>query len=111
MAIISLQNITKEYSMGKVTLRALNGIDLEIDEGNFIAVIGGSGSGKTTLLNIIGLIDEPTSGKVIIDGKNVVGAKDNYLTHLRLNKLGFIFQTFNLIEVLNVSENVEFPCY
>ena len=109
MSIIELKNVNKEYSLGKVKLEALKNINLKIKEGDFVTIIGTSGSGKTTLLNIIGLIDSLTSGEILIDGANIGGMKDVDLTHLRLNKLGFIFQTFNLIEVLNVQENVEFP--
>ncbi len=109
MPIITLTNISKTYPMGKVSVEALKGISLEISRGDFVAVAGPSGSGKTTIMNIIGLIDKPTDGKVIIGDKDVSVLSRNGLTKLRHEKLGIIFQSFNLLPVLNVFENVEFP--
>ena len=109
MPIITLTNISKTYPMGKVSVEALKGISLEISRGDFVAVAGPSGSGKTTIMNIIGLIDKPTDGKVIIGEKDVSVLSRNGLTKLRHEKLGIIFQSFNLLPVLNVFENVEFP--
>jgi putative ABC transport system ATP-binding protein len=109
MSLISLKNITKDYPLGKTTVHAVRGVDLDIEEGTFMSIIGPSGSGKTTLLNIIGCVDQATSGTMTIDGEDVSSLSDNKLTDLRLYKVGFIFQSFNLIPVLNVLENVEFP--
>ena len=109
MSIIEMNQITKDYPLGKTKVQALRGIDLSIEEGEFMSIVGTSGSGKTTLLNIIGCVDEPTSGTVKIGGEDIAHKKDKALTNLRLFKIGFIFQTFNLIPVLNIRENVEFP--
>lgn len=107
--IVEISNIKKDYQLGKTVVNALKGINLTIQEGDFLSIIGASGSGKTTLLNIIGCIDYPTEGNLKIGEKQVCTMDDNEVTNLRLNKIGFIFQTFNLIPVLDVSENVEFP--
>ncbi|MBN8215414.1 MAG: ABC transporter ATP-binding protein [Spirochaetes bacterium] len=107
--ILHLSGVTKDYWLGKVKVPALRGIDLEIGKGEFMSIKGPSGSGKTTLLNIIGLIDNATGGSVLLDGKDVTRETDKNMTRLRLTKIGFIFQTFNLIPVFNVIENVEFP--
>jgi putative ABC transport system ATP-binding protein len=107
--IVELSNIKKDYQLGTTVVNALKGINLTIQEGDFLSIIGASGSGKTTLLNLIGCIDCPTEGNLQIGGKHVCSMKDDEVTNLRLNKIGFIFQTFNLIPVLNVTENVEFP--
>ena len=109
MTIIKIRNVKKDYSLGKTTVHALRGVDLNVQEGDFLSIVGASGSGKTTLLNIIGCIDNATSGNVTIGGETINGMKDKKLTDLRLYKIGFIFQTFNLIPVLNIRENVEFP--
>jgi putative ABC transport system ATP-binding protein len=107
--IVQLHNIWKTYSIGKLTLDALKGIDLEISEGDFVALAGPSGSGKSTAMNIIGLIDTPTQGSVVINGKDAgaLGREDR--TMLRQSEIGFVFQSFNLLPVLNVYENVELP--
>jgi putative ABC transport system ATP-binding protein len=107
--IIHLEGVTKEYRLGKVTVQALRGIDLTILEGEFLSVAGPSGSGKTTLLNMIGCIDTPTQGRVALAGQDTTRLKERQLTQLRLFKLGFIFQTFNLVGVLTAFQNVEFP--
>ena len=107
--IIEVSKVVKEYPLGKTHVKALNGVSLEIEKGDFLSIIGPSGSGKTTLLNIIGLIDAPSSGCLKIAAREIDFSRDNKLTDLRLHYLGFIFQTFNLIAVLNVLENVEFP--
>jgi len=107
--LVRTQTITKTYSLGKTEVPALRGISLDIEQGEFTSISGPSGSGKTTLLNLLGLIDSPSSGTVILEGSQV---KYNGLTKLhsiRLEKLGFIFQTFNLIPVLTAYENVEYP--
>lgn len=109
MDIIKIHNVKKDYSLGKTTVHALRGVDLDVQEGDFLSIVGASGSGKTTLLNIIGCVDHATSGSLAIGGEEINGMKDKKLTDLRLYKIGFIFQTFNLIPVLNIRENVEFP--
>ncbi len=109
MNTIDLKNVTKDYPLGKTTVHALRGIDFSVEKGDFLSVVGASGSGKTTLLNLIGCIDNATSGSVKILNKEITGMSDKDLTKLRLHKIGFIFQTFNLIPVLNILENVEFP--
>jgi putative ABC transport system ATP-binding protein len=108
-AIVELKDVDKEYPMGEVTVRALVDIELAFEAGEFATVAGPSGSGKTTLLNLVGCIDVPTRGDVLIDGRSTSGLSDRELTALRRQKLGFIFQAFNLIDVLDVFRNVEFP--
>lgn len=109
MPIIQLRNVKKDYSLGKVIVPAIKGVSFSIERGDFVSIAGPSGSGKSTILNMIGLIDIPTSGDVIIDEKNTSGMSDKELTRFRHEVLGFIFQSFNLIPVLNVWENIEFP--
>jgi putative ABC transport system ATP-binding protein len=109
MNMIEINNVKKDYSLGKTVVHALRGVDLDVKEGDFLSIVGASGSGKTTLLNIIGCVDNASSGSVTIGGDEINGMKDKKLTDLRLYKIGFIFQTFNLIPVLNIRENVEFP--
>jgi putative ABC transport system ATP-binding protein len=109
MKVIELQSVKKDYPLGATTVHALRGVDLTIQEGDFISIVGPSGSGKTTLLNIIGCIDQATEGQVKIHGEDVTTHSDRRLTDLRLHTIGFIFQTFNLIPVLTTLENVEFP--
>jgi putative ABC transport system ATP-binding protein len=107
---VSLRNIVKEYQLGKTLVPALKGVDLDIARGEFTVVMGPSGSGKSTLLNIIGCLDSPTSGTYQFDDGEVGNRDFDKLASLRNEKIGFIFQSFNLIPVLNVIENVEFPC-
>jgi putative ABC transport system ATP-binding protein len=107
--IIEIRALQKDYPLGQTTVHALRGVDLDIEEGAMTSIIGPSGSGKTTLLNIIGCIDTATSGSVKVGGREISGLNDEQITDLRLHTIGFIFQTFNLIPVLNVQENVEFP--
>lgn len=107
--IVGIENVTKEYVLGRTRVEALKGVSLEIDRGEFLAIAGPSGSGKSTLLNLIGAIDVATSGRVSIDGTSLGSLSDDALSDLRGNKIGFIFQTFNLIPVLTALENVEFP--
>lgn len=109
MDSIVLSQVIKNYQLGKVTVPALKGIDLRIGHGEFTVIAGPSGSGKTTLLNLIGCVDTATSGQVVVAGEDTAKLTESRLTSLRLNKIGFIFQTFNLISVLNVFDNVEFP--
>ena len=107
--IVSIQNVRKDYPLDKVVVPALRGVDLHVAPGDFISIAGPSGSGKTTLLNLIGCVDVATSGTVLIDGHDTKSLSDRQLTELRLNTLGFIFQSFNLVPVLSVFQNVEFP--
>lgn len=109
MNVIEVKGVRKDYPLGNTTVRALRGVNLEVEKGAFLSIIGPSGSGKTTLLNIIGCIDTPSEGSVKIQGQEITELKDKEITDVRLHKIGFIFQTFNLIPVLNVRENVEFP--
>jgi putative ABC transport system ATP-binding protein len=109
MKLIELQRITKHYHLGQTPMTALKDISLSFDKGEFTAVWGPSGSGKTTLLNLIGTIDEPSSGKVLINGEDVSKMSDNQKSEYRNKKIGFIFQNFNLIPVLNALENVMLP--
>ena len=108
-ALVSIQDAAKEYRLGKVIVRALRGVTLNVQEGEFLSVAGPSGSGKTTLLNLIGCVDRPTSGSVTLSGREVSELSDSELTRLRLHTIGFIFQSFNLVNVLNVFRNVELP--
>src|SRR5438876_9376338 len=108
--LVELRGSTKEYKLGRTTVPALGGVDLVIRKGEFTVVMGPSGSGKTTLLNIIGCLDRPTSGTYLLDGQTVGDRDFDKLAEVRNRKIGFIFQMFNLIPVLNVIENIEFPC-
>lgn len=108
MSIIFTKNITRIYQDHGLPVKALNGVDLEVEAGDFIAIVGPSGSGKSTLLNIIGGLDKPTTGKVIINEHDITGMKPNQLIDFRLNNIGFVFQAYNLIPVLTARENVEF---
>ena len=110
MALISLKGITKSYQLGQTSVPALRGVDLDVEAGEFTVVMGPSGSGKTTLLNIIGLLDRSDAGSFKLDGEELAGRDFNDMAALRNRKIGFIFQSFNLIPVLDVSENIEFPC-
>jgi len=107
--LIDLQNVYKIYETGDTTVHALDGINLHIDKGEFVAIVGQSGSGKSTCMNIIGCLDIPTSGKYILDGIDVSTLSDDELSYIRKYKLGFIFQQYNLIQKLNVISNVELP--
>jgi len=108
-SIVEFSHVYKEYPLGKLVVKALQDINLHITKGEFYAVAGPSGSGKTTLLNLIGCVDLATSGQVVVDGQPTAQLRESELTRLRLHKLGFIFQTFNLIPVLTTFQNVEFP--
>ena len=109
MKLIDIQGVKKDYPLGNTTVHALKNINLPVKAGDFLSTVELSGSGKTTMLNIIGCIDHATEGEVIIHGTDVTQMTDKALTDLRLRKIGFIFQTFNLIPVLTLRENVEFP--
>lgn len=108
MSIIHTQNLQKIYRSGDLEVHALDGVSIDIQPGEFTAIVGPSGSGKTTLLNVIGGLDSPTSGKIIIDGIDISKLSDNKLIDFRLNNIGFVFQSYNLIPVLTARENVEF---
>jgi putative ABC transport system ATP-binding protein len=109
--MIRTENLTKVYRMGEVEVQALRDVNLEIQDGEFIAIIGPSGSGKSTLLNMIGCLDKPTSGAVLIDDINTGKLSENELAEIRREKIGFIFQQFNLIHTLNALENVALPIF
>lgn len=107
--IVVLKDVHKQYNLGSTVVPALRGVSISIGVGQFAAIAGPSGSGKTTLLNLVGCVDTPTAGTVLIDGQSTSQLSERELTRLRLLKLGFIFQSFNLIGVLNAFDNVEFP--
>jgi len=109
MSVVRVEHVSKDYLLGEQTVRAVNDISLAVEPGVFLAIAGPSGSGKTTLLNLIGCIDQPTSGKIHIDDVDVGGMTGDQLADLRLRSIGFIFQTFNLLPVLTAAENVEYP--
>ncbi len=107
--IVKLQNINKSYKLGQTSVQALKSVSLEVHAGEFTAVVGASGSGKSTLLNIMGCIDTPDSGQVLINGVEISQLNDDQKSDLRNHNIGFIFQSFNLVPVLNVYENIELP--
>ena len=107
--IIVVDNVHKSYLMGKEAVPALRGVSLEIQRGEFVCLMGPSGSGKTTLLNVVGGLDEPSRGHLIVDGQNLVSLSENELARLRLEKMGFIFQNYNLLANFTALENVEAP--
>jgi putative ABC transport system ATP-binding protein len=109
MAVLMLEGLRKTYKTGSQSVEALRGIDLSVDSGEFLAIVGPSGSGKTTLLNIVGCLDLPTAGKVVYEGKELHALKENELAEYRKVRISFIFQSFNLIPVLTIQENVELP--
>jgi putative ABC transport system ATP-binding protein len=109
MPILSLQNVTKDYSSDGQLVRALDGLSIDVTSGEFVALVGRSGCGKSTLLNLAGAMDFPTSGQVLLDGLPTSSLKDAELTQLRRTKVGFIFQSFQLLNTLTVFENVELP--
>ncbi len=109
MNIVTIQNLKKYYGKGEGQVKALNSIDLSIEKGKFTAIIGASGSGKTTLLNMIGALDRPDEGEVIVDGVRLSGMKEKELAVFRRSKVGFVYQNFNLVPTLTVRENILFP--
>ncbi len=109
MTILSTQNVRKIYGTGESEVRALDGVDLKVEKGEFVAVVGTSGSGKSTLLHMLGGLDRPTSGTGTGDGKDIFSLKDEALTIFRRRKIGFVFQNYNLVPVLNVYENIVLP--
>jgi putative ABC transport system ATP-binding protein len=108
MSIINLQNVTKTYGEGEIAVHALRGVDLNIEKGDFVAVAGPSGSGKSTMLNVMSGLDRPTSGQCHIGGTDITSLSSNALSKLRLEKVGFIFQAYNLLPVLTALENTEY---
>lgn len=109
--VVKVENLSRVFKMGKVKVKALQSVSFEIYEGEFVSVMGKSGSGKTTLLNILGTLDTPTDGEVYIDGKPVSKMNDSKRTEIRRNKIGFVFQSYNLIPVLDALENVSLPLF
>lgn len=109
MSVLKTEALKKYYGKGPNTVKALDGVDLEIQEGEFVAVVGTSGSGKSTLLHMLGGLDTPTSGKVIVDGKDISGMTEEQLTIFRRRNVGFVFQNYNLVPILNVYENIVLP--
>lgn len=109
MNILSTHNLTKTYGTGDNVVHALTDVSLDIEEGKFVSIIGSSGSGKPTLLNLLGGLDRPTSGDVILDGKAIFEMDDEALTIFRRRKIGFVFQNYNLVPILNVYENIVLP--
>ena len=109
MNLLEVKNISKTYGSGEAAVEALKNVSFSVEKGEFVAIVGESGSGKSTLLNMIGALDLPTAGKVIIDGKDIIAMKDNAATIFRRRNIGFIFQAFNLIPELTVEHNMVFP--
>ena len=109
MSILETKDLCKIYGAGDTAVRALDGVDLTVEHGEFVAIVGTSGSGKSTLLHMLGGLDRPTGGSVIVDGKDIFSLKDEALTIFRRRKIGFVFQSYNLVPVLNVYENIVLP--
>ena len=109
MSILETRNLRKIYGSGDTEVRALDGVNLSVNSGEFVAIVGTSGSGKSTLLHMLGGLDRPTSGSVIVDGKDIFSLRDEALTIFRRRKIGFVFQSYNLVPVLNARENIVLP--
>lgn len=109
MNVLCTQNLKKYYGSGENLVKALDGVNLEVERGEFVAIVGTSGSGKSTLLHMLGGLDHPTEGKVFVDEKDISGLKDDALCVFRRRKIGFVFQSYNLVPVLNVYENIVLP--
>jgi len=107
--VVETRQLSKVYVMGGEEVRAVDGVDLEVRRGDFVSIMGPSGSGKTTLLNLIGCIDRPTRGAILLDGQDLSGSKEVELDRLRMRKIGFVFQSFNLMPIMTALENVMFP--
>jgi putative ABC transport system ATP-binding protein len=111
MSVVKVESVIKNYLLGKVVVPALKGVSIAVEKGEFLAIAGPSGSGKTTLLNLIGCIEKPTAGKILIDSVDISGRSSNELAEIRARKIGFIFQNFNLLPVLTALENIEYPLF
>ena len=109
MTILQTEHLKKYYGAGDTQVRALDGVDFSVENGEFVSIVGTSGSGKSTLLHMLGGLDRPTSGKVFVDGQDIFSLKDDALTIFRRRKIGFVFQSYNLVPVLNVYENIVLP--
>ncbi len=109
MSILQTKDLKKYYGSGDTQVKALDGVDLSVEQGEFVAIVGTSGSGKSTLLHMLGGLDRPTSGSVTVDGKDIFSLKDEGLTIFRRRKIGFVFQSYNLVPVLSVWENIVLP--
>ena len=109
MTILETRDLKKHYGAGDTQVKALDGVNLNIEQGEFVAIVGTSGSGKSTLLHMLGGLDRPTSGSVSVDGRDIFGLKDEALTIFRRRKIGFVFQSYNLVPVLSVWENIVLP--
>ncbi len=109
MNILETRGLKKYYGQGDTLVRALDGVDLTVADGEFVSIVGTSGSGKSTLLHLLGGLDQPTAGSVIVEGKNIFALKDEALTIFRRRKIGFVFQSYNLVPVLGVYENIVLP--
>ena len=109
MEILRTENLKKYYGEGDTCVKALDGVDFSVEKGEFVSIVGTSGSGKSTLLNMLGGLDRPTSGSVTVDGKNIFSLKEEALTIFRRRKIGFVFQSYNLVPILNVYENIVLP--
>src|SRR5512136_1588444 len=107
--VVETRQLSKVYVMGGEKVNAVDSVDLEVRKGDFMSIMGPSGSGKTTLLNLIGCIDRPTSGVICLDGQDLSGLKEVQLDRLRMQKIGFVFQSFNLMPIMTALENVMFP--
>ena len=111
MDVVSIQNLCKTYQMGQTQLHALKDVGLDVSQGQYLAIMGPSGSGKSTLLNLLGCLDRPSSGRYFLGGSDVSGMNDTELSQIRGKRIGFIFQSYNLIAQLNVLENIELPMF
>ena len=109
MALLETKDLCKYYGSGETEVRALDGVTMRVDRGEFVAIVGTSGSGKSTLLHMLGGLDRPTKGSVVVDGKSIFDLKDEALTIFRRRKIGFVFQSYNLVPVLSVYENIVLP--
>ena len=109
MTILETQGLTKIYGSGETAVHALRGVDLAVENGEFVAIVGTSGSGKSTLLHMLGGLDRPTAGKVLVDGQDIFALKDEALTIFRRRRVGFVFQSYNLVPMLSVYENIVLP--